>query len=58
MNLVKLPTPKRLKCLYDNDELYYVQDDITGLVILDNVSSETANIYASKHENCSAYKKN
>ena len=37
-------------------ELYYVADD-TGSVMLDNVDFETAYVYASKMENCGAYRK-
>jgi len=37
-------------------ELWYVADD-SGLVMLDDVDFETAHVYASKIENCNAYKK-
>ncbi len=37
-------------------ELWYVADD-SGLVMLDDVDFETAYVYASKIENCNAYKK-
>ena len=56
MKLVKLPTPKISNCLCNN-ELYYVQDNTTGFVILDNVDMEKAYVFASKQENCTAYKK-
>jgi len=42
---------------YAMNELYYVADDTTGLVMLDNVDFETAYVYADKHEGCGAYRK-
>jgi hypothetical protein len=47
---------KLIDCTREEQELYYVADD-SGLVMLDDVDFETAYVYASKIDGCSAYAK-